>query len=171
MSTTSLITLAEFERLPDVEGERRELVEGEIITMPPPTPEHSDIALRIQRFLTERIGWDRVRPDHTGYLINESWLEPDVSVQWPDQRRTDRYFAGSPMIAVEVLSPREDTDSKVRAYFSGGALEVWLVNPRGRTLTVFEKRAGTGEVIWRLIEKEYRSEALGFTISLTDIFE
>jgi len=39
MSTTSLMTFAEFELLPEIEG-KRELLEGEVTIMPPPELAH-----------------------------------------------------------------------------------------------------------------------------------
>jgi Uma2 family endonuclease len=46
MSTTSLMTFAEFELLPETEG-KRELLEGEVTIMPPPELAHSRIAKQI----------------------------------------------------------------------------------------------------------------------------
>lgn len=115
MSTAaaSLITFDEFLHLPAPEGEKLELVEGEVVSMPPPVVEHSDVAVRILRFLTERIGWSRVRPDATVYRIGESCLIPDVSVQWENQRRDEKTFLGAPIVAIEILSPHEETGSKI----------------------------------------------------------
>jgi hypothetical protein len=60
-----------------------------------------------------RLQKSRVWPDHTGYRIAQGWIEPDVSVSWPDQRRDEKCFLGSPKIAVErktmtVYSKRHD---------------------------------------------------------------
>jgi Uma2 family endonuclease len=169
MSTaTSLMTFAEFEQLPDVEGFKRELVSGDVITMPPPKKIDSDIALQIQRILTRHFDWKRVRPDHNGYRIGvDNWLEPDVSVTWPDQQVKDGYFVGSPMIAVEVLSPGEEIDEKLALYLDGGAKEVWIVNYRKMTMSVFAAEGNKP----RHIRDEYHSEALGVTITLAEIFQ
>jgi len=165
MSTAaSLITFDDFLQIPDTEGEKLELVEGEVVRMPPPVPEHSDIALRIQRFLTERIGWSRVRPNATGYRIGESCLIPDVSVQWENQRRDQTAFLGAPMIAVEILSPREEIDSKITIYLRGGALEVWVVNPKLRTLVIYTSETRIE------VTGEYRPEAIGQKVAVADIF-
>jgi Uma2 family endonuclease len=165
MSTAaSLITFDEFLQIPDAEGEKLELVEGEVVTMPPPVPEHSDIARRILRFLTERIGWSQVWPDATGYRIGESCLIPDVSVQRENQGRDEKAFLGAPLVAIEILSPREEIDSKITMYFRGGALEVWVVNPRLKTLVVYSADTRSE------VTGEYRSETIGQTVTLADIF-
>jgi Uma2 family endonuclease len=132
MSTaTSLMTFAQFEQLPCLDGFKRELVSGEIVTMPPPKKILSDIALQIQRILTRHFEWQRVRPDHNGYRIGpDNWLEPDVSVTWPDQAVEDGYFVGSPMLVVEVLSRGEEIDEKLALYLDRGAKGVWIINYR-----------------------------------------
>ena len=100
--------------------------------------------------------------------MGESWLEPDVSVQWPDQRRTSKYFIGAPMIAIEILSPRENTDDKVTTYLDNGAAEVWVLDRKHRRMTVCVRRGD--EVIRRVEYGEYRSETTGVLILLPQIF-
>jgi Uma2 family endonuclease len=168
MSTTSLMTFADFELLPDVDGEKRELVDGEVITMPPPQLDHTIIAKRILFALAAFLGQDRVWQDHTGYRIAGGWIEPDVSVSLPDQRRDEKYFIGSPMVAVEILSPREEIDRKLTLYFADGALEVWVIDPRHKTMTAYVKRGE--DVIRRPVDREYHSDAAGITLSLAEMF-
>src|SRR5581483_9542791 len=88
---TSLMTFAEFEQLPPVEGFKQELVSGEVVTMRPPKKIHSEIALQIQRILTRHFVKTGAPPDHNGYRLElDNWLEPDVT--WPGrirQLRTD----------------------------------------------------------------------------------
>lgn len=167
MSTTSLITFAEFELLPDIEG-KRELVDGEIITMPPPELSHSQVAKRILFLFAARFNESRVWPDHTGYRIARGWIEPDVSVSWPDQRRDEKYFLGSPMIAVEVLSPGEEIDRKLTLYFADGAAEVWVVDLKHQSMTVYARQ--DDQVIRHSVKDEYRSAATQASFSLAEIF-
>jgi Uma2 family endonuclease len=51
MSSTALMTFAEFEQLPDAPG-KRELIDGELVTMPPPQLRHST---GIDRILAEAV--------------------------------------------------------------------------------------------------------------------
>jgi Uma2 family endonuclease len=168
MSTTSLMTFAEFELLPEIEG-KRELLEGEVTIMPPPELAHSRIAKQIFLLLLARLHKSRVWPDHTGYRIAQGWIEPDVSVSWPDQRRDEKYFLGSPMIAVEILSPGEEIDHKLTLYFADGALEVWVIDAKRKAMTAYSKQ--NDQVIRRVVDSEYRSEAAQATFSLAEIFE
>lgn len=168
MSTTALISFAEFEQLPYPDVGKQELVDGEVLTMPPPEFPHPFIAIRLLHALLPVLGPDRVCGDHTGYRIGGGWLEPDISVRWPDQRRDRKYFLGSPMIAIEILSPGEDIDRKLTLYFEDGAAEVWVINPRHKTMTVYAREGE--KVIWRVVHDEYRSAAIDFTLRLAEIF-
>jgi Uma2 family endonuclease len=58
MSTT-LMTFAEFELLPEIDG-KRELVDGEVAIMPPPELAHSRIAKRILLLFLARLDQSRV---------------------------------------------------------------------------------------------------------------
>jgi len=162
------MTFAEFELLPDIEG-KRELIEGEVTIMPPPELAHSRLGKRIFILLLAHLPEARIWPDHTGFRIGKGWIEPDVSVSWPDQRRDEKYFVGSPMIAVEILSPAEEIDPKLTLYFAEGALEVWVVDPKRKTMTVYSQQ--NDQVVRRVVDREYRSEGMQATFSLAEIFE
>ena len=167
MGTTLLTTFAEFEALPDIEG-KRELVDGEVVTMPPPDNDRSRVAKRVFIRLLERLGERRVWHDHTGYRLGGGWIEPDVSVSWPDQQRDARYFIGSPMIAVEILSPGEEIDRKLTLYFADGAQEVWVLDTKSNAVTVYSRQAD--KVIRQVVDQEFQSDAAGSTFSLAEIF-
>ena len=89
MSTTSLMTFAEFEHLPDAPG-KRELIDRELVESPCPDFEHSRIVKRIYHRLLNQLDDSRVWLE-TGYRVAGGWLQPDVSVIWPDQPMLDRY--------------------------------------------------------------------------------
>ncbi len=162
------MTFAEFELLPDIEG-KRELIEGEVTVMPPPELAHSRIGKQIFILFLAHLPETRIWPNHTGYRIAQGWVEPEVSVGWPDQRRDAKYFVGSPMIAVEILSPGEEMDPKLTHYFAEGALEVWVIDAKRKTMTVYSRQ--NDQVVRRVVDREYRSEAVQATFSLAEIFE
>jgi Uma2 family endonuclease len=68
------------------------------------------------------------------------------------------------MVAIEILSPHEETESKISIYLHGGAREVWIVNPKLKILVVYTSGARIE------VTGEYRSEAIGQTITAADIF-
>jgi Uma2 family endonuclease len=149
MGTTTLMSLAEFERLDG--PEHVELLKGELISMPPAERRHSQTARKlllllsaaIQKFRSE--GRGEAVPDaeiELGYLLDSdppTWLQPDVSVPHAGQPG-DRYFEGAPMIAVEVISPSDTasrTENKVLTYLAHGAAEVWVIYPELRHARLF----------------------------------
>jgi Uma2 family endonuclease len=167
MSTTTLITFAEFERLPDIPG-KQELVDGELILMPPAEKRHATIAMRIAGMLWNSPVRDRARTDGTGYRIGTGWIVPDASVLWPDQPQDEKYYLHSPMIAVEILSAGENIERKLRLYFEDGAQEVWVIDPRNDTMTVYLRQS---QEISRLnIDREYHSGAAQVTVLLEELF-
>jgi Uma2 family endonuclease len=106
--------------------------------------------------------------DHTGYRVGDGWIEPDASISWPSQPQDDKYLLRAPMVAVEILSPSEDIEEKRTLYFDEGALEVWVINARRETMTVYVRSEGT---VTRLkVEDEYHSAAADVTVSLRAIF-
>jgi Uma2 family endonuclease len=168
MSTTAVITFEEFERLPDIEG-KRELIDGEVVTMPPPDYDHSVIAQQLLLLLFSRLPRPRrAWPDGTGYRVGDGWIQPDVSVSWPGQIRDGKYLLGSPQIAVEILSPGEQHERKLTLYFAGGAQEVWTMEPRHKTMTVYLRQGS--EILRRAVDREFHSEALQITFTLAEIF-
>jgi Uma2 family endonuclease len=168
MSTASLMTFAEFEQLPDEPG-KMELIDGEVIQMPPPKNRHATIAKRIYRLLTNAIDEAHVWHE-AGYRIGGGWLRPDVSVTWPDQATEDDYYLRSPMIAVEVLSPGNTAtqiDRKLTLYTAEGVGEIWVINNRHKTMTIYR-----GDRVIRLGQADkYVSEIAGVTVDVGRVLE
>ena len=65
MSTTSFMSFAEFEALADVEG-KRELIDGEVIVMPPRVLADSWVAKQVLLLLLARLDKKHVWPVNTG---------------------------------------------------------------------------------------------------------
>lgn len=152
MATTTLVSFAEFERL-EWGADEVELLDGELIRMPPPIRSHMttceslykplDFAVEHLRGLNPDRKLGRVHIEMGYYFPGEpgSWLRPDVSVTHPEQPG-DRYYLGAPLIAFEVVSENdraEDLDHKVSMYLAHGAAEVWLIYPRQRHAVVFDR--------------------------------
>jgi Uma2 family endonuclease len=145
-TTTNLLHWDAFERLPN-DGMHREILEGELIVLPPPKSGHSEVARRMSRALQavledRRLG--RVYME-AGYRLSvdpATWVQPDVSFLREERARAtpdDGYFSGSPDLAVEVISPSEsaeDVERKVALLLAHGSEAVWVCYPRTRTVRV-----------------------------------
>lgn len=169
MSTTALLTFAEFEQLPDAPG-KRELIDGEVMEMPPPQQPHVEVAKALYKRFLESAVEPRCYLE-SGYRIAGGWVQPDLSVAWPDQRLENGYFIGAPALAVEILS-RSNTagqiDRKLTLYFTEGAREVWVINPDKRSMTVYQREGDHEER--RVVQDRYVSPAFEVTINLDQIF-
>lgn len=138
-------TLEELHSLPD-DGNKYELIDGELFVTPAPAYEHEEVAAFLGRIL------DRyVEAQQLGYVFRpravvqrgKSEVEPDLQVvkKHPKPRK-GWAKAPIPMLVVEIGSPytwRRDRDQKKRFYARIGVAEYWMVDPEDRTITVARK--------------------------------
>jgi Uma2 family endonuclease len=175
MGTTTRLTFAEYEKLPEKEGVRYELDEGTLLMEPSPALNHNLIRQRIAGHLTQF-----VRSHSLGIVVEEmdfrletdTVRNPDVAFITSDHlRNIDPYASpveGAPALAIEVISPSnlaQDTAKKVRQYLAAGCQAVWLVYPALRLVEI-HNAAGAR----RISEPESIQESkifAGFTFSLS----
>ena len=151
-TTTTPMSLAEFEALDHDGAEDLELLKGELIRMPFAQKKHMLVSEslfeqckaaleHLRRTMPDRkfgrvhieMGYDFPDDDET------SWLKPDVSLTHPDQPG-NRYYVGAPLIAFEIVSENEAAqrlDEKVAVYLAHGASEVWVIYPVRRHALVY----------------------------------
>ena len=122
-------------------GERVELIEGEIVRMPPIGPLHSGLVNRLNRLLVRAVG-DRaiVHVQNPVELSERSEPEPDLALL---RFREDDYLDATPtpvdtLLAIEVADStlRFDRDSKMPLYARHGVPETWLIDARAERVTV-----------------------------------
>ena len=154
-------TLEELHRLPD-DGNKYELVRGELFVTPPPDDEHETIAAKLSELLTPYVrehGLGLVYRPRAVVRFDESEVEPDLMVRQPhpDRRGNDSDWdrAPIPVLVVEILSAytrRRDFNEKKRLYLDAGVAEYWIVDPEARTITVMKPgqpiRVESTQVIW-----------------------
>jgi Uma2 family endonuclease len=140
-AVTTLLTFEEFERLPDEPG-KCELLDGELIQLPPAKLRHMGIAERLFLLLRDHLQATNTRGAahmEFGYKLGpRTWVQPDISIAHPDQPHGD-YLEGAPLLAIEVISESNTADHihrKLRKYFEHGAAEVWVVYPTTRSVVV-----------------------------------
>jgi len=182
MVTKTLLTVAEFEKLPEKEGVRYELDEGELVEMTFPTPRHNLIAAKIYEVLA---GFARPRnlgivfPSDTGYVLSRrpaTMRGPDISFIRRERSTAidlDHNIESAPDLAVEVVSENDtarDLQKKVRQYLAAGSQTVWVVYPATREVHVFES---DGSVLRLTAERNLESPHLlpGFSHPVADLFE
>ncbi len=146
------------------EGDRVELIQGEIIEMSPIGTGHAACVRRLQLLLSEKLGkralCDTQNPIQLG---NNSQPQPDVTLLQP---RDDFYATQHPQPAdifllVEVADTTLEGDRtiKIPLYAEHHITEVWLVNLSENCLEVYRQPTATG---YQIVSKFY----LGDTLSL-----
>ncbi len=172
------LTLEEFSQLPR-DGQRHEITEGRLITMPPPKSLHARIGLAVLKALQAHLqkkGKADVMPE-VGYILSLDPLtvrQPDVSVLSNDRISAtppDSYFQGAPELAIEVVSPSdsaEDLELKAAQYLQSGSVEVWIIYPK--TKTVHVHHSGGQVRILRAIDVLDSTALPGFSMKVADLF-
>lgn len=140
-----------LERLPD-DGWLYELVEGRVVRMPPPGPDHGQTEWSIARVLGDyveahglgqiyvgEVGWDLTRRGERKNTV----LASDVAVvraerlPLPPPRRGKTYRPIAPDLVVEIASPtqyRPDLADKAQRWLDRGVRLVWVAWPDRREL-------------------------------------
>ena len=145
MATTSkALTYEEWLALPEVEGVE-EVVNGEILKMPPNKLVHAYTVENLADLLKEKLDRATVRVFVTifGLVIRREPLTtrvPDIAVFIRSNVvEKDGYIHSAPELVVEVLSPantRSERGAKLLDYESLGVPEVWVVSPEAQTVEV-----------------------------------
>ena len=174
------MTAEELIRLPD-DGLRHELIKGQHLTMPPPSPEHGAVMTNVAVLLHQH-----VRAHHLGKVITgdagfklesdpDTVLGPDVAFITQERIAgiSTQYFPGAPALVVEVLSPgdrKAKVDGKVNMWLEAGAAVVWLINPKTRTVEI-RKADGPNELL--TLEDELTGDDIipGFSCRVAELFD
>lgn len=145
------ITVEHYHRMAEAglfaRDERVELINGEIIDMPPIGSRHAATAAQLADLLTAAVG-DRVmvRTQWPVRLGSDSEVQPDISVV---RAREDYYRTGHPsaadvLLLVEVSDStlRFDREVKVSLYARCGVPELWVVDLQNEKIHFHRTPAG-----------------------------
>ncbi len=148
-TTTTLVTVQEFLALPEVEGERLELIGGEIVSMPMSGQPHEVTKSNLVRLLILGLTQNpalRVFIESACQLDETNCLIPDISVLTSKRILPGGIgvFQGAPEIAIEVVSSETAArlEEKIELYLSCGCKSVWVVYPRRRVVRVYDSDGG-----------------------------
>jgi Uma2 family endonuclease len=147
-------TLEELHRLPD-DGNKYELIRGELFVTPPPSVDHEEVLARLSAILTRYVethGVGRVYHPRAVIRFEGSEAEPDLMVRvvalgvhgnaWQE--------LPAPLLVVEALSPttrRRDLVNKREYYLDAGAGEYWVLDGERREILVI--RRGEPDIVVR----------------------
>lgn len=129
------------------EGERAELIDGQLYSMAPPSFYHQKLTgefyRKIKNFIEASSGTCEVVP--APFAVNldaesKNWVEPDVFVVCDKSKIKDYRCIGAPDLVIEVVSPssrKMDYSTKNALYANAGVREYWIVDPEKERTMVF----------------------------------
>jgi len=176
---TSTWTYDEYARLPE-DGDRYEIIRGEVCVTPGPSPRHQWVALRLLRTLSEyveRHGLGVVLNDVDLLFVSGEFLRPDMLfVPWDRLSGiTTRGVESAPDLVIEVLSPgseRIDRDKKPPRYAELGVPAYWLVDPANHAIEIFTPAEAAAPVIAkRRLEWQPDPDVSALSIDVPVLFE
>lgn len=180
MSTKTLMSVEDFDRLEEPDELNYELDEGELVVMTKPRPVHNRIVAKleyeIRTYLKSHPIGEAFNSDNLFVLGPNTKRAPDVSFLREERAKqidpsTDIH--GAPDLAIEVLSPNDTASQvrrKVRQYFAAGAQCVWVVYPETREVEVWREPARPQIVLQEADLLESPGLLPGFAFRIGDLF-
>lgn len=129
------------------EGQRAELIDGQIYDMAPPSRLHQRllnfINTEINLYIRNNNGNCEVYPAPFAVFLDEddiNYVEPDISVICDQSKLTDKGCNGAPDWIIEIASPssrRMDYLIKLFKYRNADVKEYWIVDPEKNRITAY----------------------------------
>lgn len=146
-------TIEDIYTLP--EGERAELVDGQIYYMAPPTRKHQEVLsalhIIIGNYINSRKGSCKIYPAPFAVYLDErtnTYVEPDISVICDKNKLDDKGCKGAPNWIIEIVSPgsrQMDYYTKLFKYRTAQVREYWIVDPSKNFIIVYNFEHNTSE--------------------------
>ena len=182
MATTARrLTFEDLELIPEEhEGDRHELVDGELVVTPPPATKHQTVSSNLvyaleQIVRDQRLG--RVYTAPTGIRFTpDTVLIPDIIFVAQDRFHIigPQTIDAPPDLVVETLSPgtrRRDLKVKRELYARFGVREYWIVDPDARAVTVLALTGDKYEMVPLRDDAMIQSRVLpGLSLTLSGVF-
>ncbi len=140
-----IYTINDIYALPD--GERAELIDGQIYYMAPPSTKHQrlvgNLFNTISNYIQNNKGTCEPFIAPFAVFLNENdknYVEPDISVVCDKSKLTDKGCNGAPDWIIEIVSPssrRMDYYTKLFKYRAAGVKEYWIVDPEKERVMVY----------------------------------
>lgn len=180
-STTQRLTYDDLEEIPqEREGDRHELIDGELFVTPSPVPAHQIVSMNLTRHIDRHVTDGQLGT--VLYAPVDIRLTPD-NVLIPDIIfiSTDRLHVigakavdAPPDLVVEILSPgtrRRDLDVKRALYARFGVQEYWIIDLDARTVGVLALIGVSYETLPLRENGSVQSRVLpGLTLGLDEVF-
>jgi len=147
-----VLDYADYVAAPE-DGQRYEIVGGDLFVSPPPRPVHQRVSRRLQRQLEDHFhtrGSEVFNAPIALILTPHDVVEPDLLVVDDPRLVSDRGIEGPPLLVVEILSAStrgRDRGVKARRYAELGVRHYWLVDPDARRIECLRLGSGGFELV------------------------
>lgn len=130
------------------EGQRAEVIDGQMYMMAPPNRKHQEIAGElfgvIREYIKKHNG--QCKPYIAPFAVflnadDRNYVEPDISVVCDKNKLNEKGCNGAPDWVIEIVSPgsqRMDYMIKLFKYRTAGVREYWIVDPKDEIVTVYD---------------------------------
>ena len=145
----ALVTAEDLLNLPEDET-RREILQGELIEMPPASGDHGDIAMEVGaqlRIFGKQHKLGKAYAAETGFLLErnpDTVMAPDVSFIIQERLPGDGSFRSFipmvPDLVVEVVSPNDSAgmvQRKTAKWLGFGVRLVWIIYPDTKSVMAY----------------------------------
>ena len=155
-------TIKDIEELP--EGERAELIDGQMYMMLPPGRRHqwlsNYLATEINIYIRSKKGKCEVYAAPFGVFLKnendeEDYLEPDIVVVCDPEKLDEKGCHGAPDWVIEIVSPsskKRDYLKKAVIYMEQGVREYWIVDPMREATVVYKQEEEGVSTIYKFGE-------------------
>ncbi len=175
--TARRYTVDEVLAFPD-DGNRYELVHGELLVTPSPAQPHQIVLGRLHVRLYEYLA----PYSHVAHVFfspadiiwgPEEYVQPDLFVVPAGEVTGDWRDCQTLLLAVEVVSPssaRADRVKKRRLYQERGVRTYWVVDPDAQVVEVWHPGDERPEIVTEVLQWRLTPEAPMLEISLPELF-
>lgn len=147
LNQEKIYTVKDIYALPD--GERAELIDGQIYDMSPPSRIHQKISMflsnEISTYIKNNHGSCEVYAAPFAVFLNDkddkTYIEPDISVICDLEKLDEKGCHGAPDWVIEIVSQTSksrDYMIKLFKYRFAGVKEYWIVDPDKQSVMVYE---------------------------------
>ena len=179
MVTAVRLTYEDYANTP--EGERYELIDGELITVTSPNIAHQnnrmELGYRMTNFVKMNDGGVVYIPPTDVVLSDNDVIQPDIMFISKERNHIITYanVQGAPDLMVEILSPStawRDWGVKRELYAKHGVKEYWIADPGNKIVWVMLLTNGVLEIQQTCHSGDTISSSVlaGFTVKVNDIF-
>lgn len=177
-----LLTVADLDATPD-DGNRYELIEGELLVSRAPSIPHQRIVQNLQLGIVQYLTHNPlgILVPGPGVIFSDlNAVIPDLvfvrKERWAEIAPGDK-FTGAPDLVIEVISPgtenrQRDLVLKRQLYGRYGVREYWVVDPENRAVEVYRLQDQSLEQAATLTGQDEITSPLfpGFRLKVQDIF-